>query len=59
MSVFSGFATRHQEHKYNNLVETLIISLKKRILKFYAGEDCDEDKFKLLTKKIYKKMYML
>ena len=28
-------------------------------MKFYAGEECDEDKFKLLTKKVYKKMYML
>ena len=59
MSVYSGFATRNQEHKYNNLLETLIIALKKRILKFYAEDDCDEDKFKLLVKKIYKKMYVL
>lgn len=59
MSVYSGFATRHQEHKYNSLIETLIIALKKRIIKFYQGEECDENKFKLLVKKIYKKMYLL
>lgn len=59
MSVYSGFATRQQEHKYNNLIETLIIALKKRIMKFYEGDGCDEGKFKLLVKKIYKKMYIL
>lgn len=59
MSVYSGFATRQQEHKYNNLVETLIIAMKKRIIKFYAGEECDEGKFKLLVKKIYKKMFLM
>ena len=59
MSVYSGFATRTQEHKYNSLVETLVIALKKRILKFYAGEEADEEKFKLLVKKIYKKMFLL
>jgi hypothetical protein len=59
MSVYSGFATRAQESKYNGLLETLVITLKKRILKFYAGEGCDEDKFKLLIKKVYKKMFLL
>ena len=28
-------------------------------MKFYKQEECDEDKFKLLIKKIYKKMYLL
>lgn len=37
MSVYSGFATRQQEHKYNSLIETLVIALKKRLIKFYAG----------------------
>ena len=59
MSVYSGFATRQQETKYNNLVENLVLGLKKRLLKFYRNEACDEDKFKLLLKKIYKKMYIL
>jgi hypothetical protein len=59
MSVYSGFATRQQEHKYNNLIETLVIALKKRVIKFYAGEACDENKFKILIKKIYKKMFIL
>ena len=59
MSVYSGFATRQQETKYNGLVENLVIALKKRVIKFYRGEACDEDKFKLLLKKIYKKMYIL
>ena len=59
MSVYSGFATRQQEHKYNSLVETLVIALKKRVMKFYAGEAADEDKFKLLIKKVYKKMLIL
>jgi hypothetical protein len=37
----------------------LVITLKKRVMKFYAGEACDEDKFKLLIKKVYKKMFLL
>ena len=59
MSVYSGFATRGQENKYNFLLETLLVTLKKRIMKFYKQEECDENKFKLLIKKIYKKMYLL
>lgn len=59
MSIYSGFATRQQEHKYNNLIETLVIAMKKRIIKFYAGEPCDEGKFKMLLKKIYKKMFIM
>lgn len=59
MSVYSGFATRAQESKYNGLLEMLVITLKKRVVKFYAGEACDEDKFKLLIKKVYKKMFIL
>ena len=59
MSVYSGFATRKQENKYNNLLENLVIAMKKRLIKFYNQEACDEDKFKLLIKKIYKKMYLL
>ena len=59
MSIYSGFATRQQEHKYNSLLETLVIALKKRLIKFYSQEECDEAKFKLLLKKIYKKMYLL
>lgn len=59
MSIYSGFATRQQQHKYNTLVETLIIALKKRIIKFYNQEQTDEEKFKLLVKKLYKKMFLL
>ena len=59
MSVYSGFATRQQETKYNSLLENLVIALKKRVIKFYNQEPCDEDKFKLLIKKIYKKMFLL
>lgn len=33
--------------------------MKKRLIKFYNQESCDEGKFKLLIKKIYKKMYVL
>lgn len=36
-----------------------MLALKKRVVKFYNKENCDEDKFKLLIKKIYKKMYLL
>ena len=35
MSVYSGFATRNQEQKYNSLIEILLIALKKRLIKFY------------------------
>lgn len=37
MSVYSGFATRQQETKYNGLMETLLLALKKRVIKFYNG----------------------
>lgn len=41
MSVYSGFATRQQESKYNTLIENLVIALKKRVIKFYNNEACD------------------
>ncbi len=56
MSVYSGFATRTQETYYNHLLETLIIALKKRLLKVYRKEPVDEDKFGLLIRKLYKKI---
>ena len=59
MSIYSGFSTRHQETKYNSLVENLILALKKRLIKFYRGEQADEHKFKLLIKKVYKKMALM
>ena len=45
MSIYSGFATRQQEHAYDNLLVDLVSVLQKRIIKFYTGEEADEGKF--------------
>ena len=45
MSIYSGFATRQQEHAYDALLVDLVTVLQKRVIKFYTGEDADEPKF--------------
>ena len=45
MSIYSGFATRQQEHSYDNLLYDLIEVLQRRIIKFYTGQEADEHKF--------------
>lgn len=45
MSIYSGFATRQQEHAYDHLLLDLIMVLQKRVIKFYTGEDADEPRF--------------
>ena len=41
MSIYSGFATRHQEETYDGLIEDLLYILQKRIIKFYKKEEAD------------------
>jgi hypothetical protein len=38
MSIYSGFATRHQEQTYDHLLFDLIDVLQRRIIKFYTAE---------------------
>ena len=45
MSVYSGFATRQQEQRYNDCLEALLSALTKRLVKFYTQETCQEHKF--------------
>lgn len=56
MSIYSGFATRHQEETYDQLVEDLLFVLQKRILKFYRQESADEQKFLDVLKHIHAQM---
>ena len=37
MSIYSGFATRNQEHFYDQIVYNLLSTLLLRIAKFYRG----------------------
>ena len=41
MSIYSGFATRQQEHSYDCLLYDLIEVLQRRIIKFYTGQEAD------------------
>ena len=50
MSIYSGFATRHQEEKYDECLDSVLYILQKRIIKFYSNEKADEEK-KLAEKK--------
>ena len=45
MSIYSGFATRQQEQTYDGLLLNLIDVLQRRIVKFYVGQEADEQKF--------------
>ncbi|CAD8043342.1 unnamed protein product [Paramecium primaurelia] len=46
MSIYGGFATRQLESQYNQLVQLLLVTLCKRLLKFYNNEECSEAGFK-------------
>jgi hypothetical protein len=46
MSIFSGFATQSQELQYNQLVQLLLLTLSKRIIKMYKDEECNEKAFR-------------
>lgn len=46
MSVYSGFGTRVMENQYNSLLSLLILTLSKRLVKFYKQENCNEKAFK-------------
>ncbi|CAD8061743.1 unnamed protein product [Paramecium sonneborni] len=46
MSVYSGFSTRYFESQYNQLLQLLLVTLCKRLLKFYNNEECNEIGFK-------------
>jgi hypothetical protein len=56
MSIYNGFISRQQEHKYYEIVKHLVMALQKRLFKFYAGEDCDETKFQTILNKIRNKL---
>ncbi len=59
MSVYSGFATRQQEKRYNECLEYALAILTKRVLRFYRGESCSDSKFVYLLTSIHDKMVQL
>lgn len=56
MSIYSGFATRHQEESYDECLDSVLYILQKRILKFYNNERTDEDKFITVLSKLNQQM---
>ena len=56
MSIYSGFATRHQEEKYDECLDSVLYILQKRIIKFYSNEKADEEKFMTILSKLHLQM---
>ena len=56
MSLYNGFVNKEQETKYYTLIHYLLQALTKRLLKFYAGESCNESKFIHILAKITRKI---
>lgn len=56
MSLYNGFVSKEQESKYYTLVHYLLQAVTKRLLKFYAGEPCNESKFLQILSKITRKI---
>lgn len=56
MSIYSGFATRHQEETYDDCIDSIIYIFQKRLMKFYKGERADEEKFVSALSKIHSQM---
>lgn len=56
MSVYNGFVTHEQQIKYYQLVKYLFLTIEKRLIKFYAAEPCDEQKFYTILRKLIHKI---
>ena len=59
MSIYSGFATRVQEETYDEIVDSILFILQKRVLKFYNNEHADEEKFINSLIKLYSQMKVM
>ena len=56
MSVYNGFVTHEQQIKYYQLVKYLFLTIEKRLIKFYAAEPCDEQKFYTILRKLIRRV---
>ena len=56
MSIYSGFATRAQEENYDDIIDSVLYILQKRVCKFYQGEPADDDKFISMLVKLHHQM---
>ncbi|CAD8150180.1 unnamed protein product [Paramecium pentaurelia] len=59
MSNNSGFQNRQQLQQYEQLLQLLLITLNKRLVKFYQNEECDELAFRNIFHRIISGMKSL
>ncbi|CAK56238.1 unnamed protein product (macronuclear) [Paramecium tetraurelia] len=59
MSYNSGFQNRQQLQQYEQLLQLLLVTLNKRLVKFYSNEDCDEFAFRNIFQRIMSGMKSL
>ncbi|CAD8055297.1 unnamed protein product [Paramecium sonneborni] len=52
MSYYSGFQNRQQLQQYEQLLQLLLVTLTKRLTKFYQNEECDELAFRNIFHRI-------
>ncbi|CAD8132179.1 unnamed protein product [Paramecium octaurelia] len=52
MSYYSGFQNRQQLQQYEQLLQLLLVTLNKRLVKFYQNEECDELAFRNIFHRI-------
>ncbi|CAD8057691.1 unnamed protein product [Paramecium sonneborni] len=52
MSNYSGFQNRQQLSQYEQLLQLLLVTLNKRLVKFYQNEECDELAFRNIFQRI-------
>ncbi|KAM3134930.1 hypothetical protein pb186bvf_012930 [Paramecium bursaria] len=51
-AVYSGFSSRQLEQQYDQLVNILVHTLCKRLIKLYKNEDCNEAAFKQVMNRL-------
>ena len=56
MSVYNGFVTLDQQVKYYELIKYLLLTMEKRLIKFYKQESCNEHKFAKIVNKLTHKI---
>ena len=57
MSVYNGFATRHQELTYQKALYNTIFLLQLRVYKLFKGERFDDIKFGKVLTKLYARLF--
>ena len=59
MSFYNNYSSAASNHQYLQLIKTLIAVLEKRIIRFYQGRKCNDNKFFNILHRLIQKITRL